>query len=80
MKNGRDLGKAFDLPADFERIGLKPQVCGKAFWVKCNFDYCEFPAEGFTPIGNIDPKDSLQGMVTSTGKRPPLCMILEVLV
>mmetsp|Transcript_97582 Transcript_97582/g.300820 ORF Transcript_97582/g.300820 Transcript_97582/m.300820 type:complete len:866 (-) Transcript_97582:52-2649(-) len=77
-KNGRDLGVAFKLPPDLQRIGLKPHICGKGFMAAGRFDGpMEYPVEGFMPIGEIDPTHTPQGMSQARGKRPPLCMILE---
>jgi len=76
-KNGKALGVAFKLDAEFERIGLKPQVCGKAFHVECKFDNFKYPIQGFAPIGKIDPKHSPQGTAQAKGKRILQCMILE---
>ena len=74
-KNGRALGTAWDVPEEqFERIGLKPQLCGKAFNVECRFDQMEYPVEGYKPIGQVDPKDTPQGVSQARGKRPLLCM------
>lgn len=77
-KNGRDLGVAYKLSPDMQRIGLKPHVCGKGFKAACNFDGpMEYPIEGYANIGEIDPSHSPQGTSQAKGKRPPLCMILE---
>lgn len=77
-KNGRDLGVAFKLPADMQRIGLKPHICGKGFHCAAKFDGpMEYPVAGYTPIGEIDPSHTPQGTSQAKGKRPPLCMILE---
>jgi len=77
-KNGRDLGVAFKLPADLARIGLKPHICGKGFEAACNFDGpMEYPVEGYTPVGDIDPSHTPQGTSQAKGKRPPMCIILE---
>mmetsp|Transcript_35620 Transcript_35620/g.81633 ORF Transcript_35620/g.81633 Transcript_35620/m.81633 type:complete len:872 (+) Transcript_35620:48-2663(+) len=77
-KNGRQLGVAHKLPADLQRIGLKPHVCGKGFMVACNFDGpMEYPVEGYLPIGEIDPSHTPQGTSQARGKRPPMCIILE---
>ena len=44
---------------------MKPQISGKAFDVECNFgdteDGFEYPVEGYTAIGLVDPKDTPQG-------------------
>lgn len=78
MKNGRDLGVAYKLPADMQRIGLKPHVCGKGFMAACKFDGpMEYPRDGYTPIGEVDPSHTPQGTAQARGKRPPMCMILE---
>lgn len=77
-KNGRDLGVAFKLSPDMQRIGLKPHVCGKGFMVACKFDGpMEYPIEGYAPIGEVDPTHTPQGTAQAKGKRPPMCMILE---
>ncbi|CAD7927747.1 unnamed protein product [Amoebophrya sp. A25] len=79
--NGRPLGVAYELDvSQWERIGLKPHICGKGFNVECRFDKStrlEYPHDGYTPIGEIDPKDTPQGLSGTRGKRPLLCMILE---
>eukprot|EP00397_Hematodinium_sp_SG-2012_P004240 GEMP01004251.1.p1 GENE.GEMP01004251.1~~GEMP01004251.1.p1 ORF type:complete len:866 (+),score=200.41 GEMP01004251.1:690-3287(+) len=75
-KNGRDLGEAFSIPVDFERIGLKPQLSGKGFHVECRFESMEFPVEGYEPIGKIDPTHTAQATDVK-GKRFTMCMILE---
>ncbi|CAD7927474.1 unnamed protein product [Amoebophrya sp. A120] len=78
LKNGRELGLAYELdPNQWERTGLKPQICGKRFNVECRFDFCEYPVDDYTPLGQIDPKDTPQGLGGTRGKRPLLCMILE---
>eukprot|EP00929_Paragymnodinium_shiwhaense_P096816 TRINITY_DN5851_c0_g1_i1.p1 TRINITY_DN5851_c0_g1~~TRINITY_DN5851_c0_g1_i1.p1 ORF type:complete len:868 (+),score=246.36 TRINITY_DN5851_c0_g1_i1:131-2734(+) len=77
-KNGRELGVAFKLPPDMQRIGLKPHICGKGFMAACRFDGpMEYPVEGYTPIGEVNPSDTPQGTAQARGKRPPMCMILE---
>ncbi|CAK0796045.1 unnamed protein product, partial [Prorocentrum cordatum] len=77
-KNGRDLGVAYKIPPDLLRIGLKPHICGKGFMAAATFDGpMEYPVEGYTPIGAIDPSHTPQGMSQAKGKRPPMCMILE---
>ncbi|CAE7817129.1 DDX1 [Symbiodinium sp. CCMP2456] len=77
-KNGRDLGVAYKLPPDMQRIGLKPHICGKGFMAAARFDGpMEYPVEGYTPVGEIDPTHTPQGTSQAKGKRPPLCMILE---
>jgi len=77
-KNGVDLGVAFKLPEELEKVGLKPHVCGKAFHVACNFEgEMEYPIQGYTSIGDADPTHTSSGMSYSAGKRPPMCMILE---
>ncbi|CAJ1334724.1 unnamed protein product, partial [Effrenium voratum] len=77
-KNGRDLGVAYKLPPDMQRIGLKPHICGKGFMAAAKFDGpMEYPVEGYAPIGEIDPTHTPQGTSQAKGKRPPLCMILE---
>jgi len=77
-RNGRDLGVAFKLPPDLQRIGLKPHICGKGFMAAARFDGpMEYPVEGYVPIGEIDPTHTPQGMGGGKGKRPPLCIILE---
>lgn len=77
-KNGRNLGVAFKLPADLARIGLKPHICGKGFLAAARFDGpMEYPIDGYTPIGEIDPSHTPQGTAQARGKRPPMCMILE---
>lgn len=77
-KNGRDMGVAFKLSPDMQRIGLKPHICGKGFMAACKFDGpMEFPVEGYKPIGEIDPTHTPQGTAQAKGKRPPMCMILE---
>eukprot|EP00416_Gambierdiscus_australes_P015502 CAMPEP_0171072016 /NCGR_PEP_ID=MMETSP0766_2-20121228/10622_1 /TAXON_ID=439317 /ORGANISM="Gambierdiscus australes, Strain CAWD 149" /LENGTH=873 /DNA_ID=CAMNT_0011528575 /DNA_START=17 /DNA_END=2638 /DNA_ORIENTATION=+ len=77
-KNGRDLGVAFKLPPDLQRIGLKPHICGKGFMAASKFDGpMEYPIEGYVPIGEIDPTHTPQGTSQARGKRPPMCMILE---
>eukprot|EP00930_Biecheleria_cincta_P098189 TRINITY_DN89871_c0_g1_i1.p1 TRINITY_DN89871_c0_g1~~TRINITY_DN89871_c0_g1_i1.p1 ORF type:complete len:864 (-),score=201.99 TRINITY_DN89871_c0_g1_i1:154-2745(-) len=78
MKNGRDLGVAYKLPPDMNRIGLKPHICGKGFMAACKFDGpMEYPVDGYAPIGEIDPTHTPQGTSGAKGKRPPMCMILE---
>lgn len=78
MKNGRDLGVAYKLPPDMNRIGLKPHICGKGFMAACKFDGpMEYPVDGYMPIGEIDPAHTPQGTSGAKGKRPPMCMILE---
>merc|ERR1719506_916848 len=61
-----------------QRIGLKPHVCGKGFMAACKFDGpFEYPIDGYTAIGEIDPSHTPQGTSQAKGKRPPMCMILE---
>lgn len=76
-KNGKSFGVAFKLDQDFDRIGLKPQVCGKAFHVECMFDNFKHPVKEFHPVGKIDPKHTPQGTSQVKGKRVLQCMVLE---
>jgi len=75
-KNGRDLGVAFNLPPDMDKIGLKPQICGKGFHVECVFDNLQHPVEGYTAIQQVDPAHTSVTSVVK-GKRVLTCMILE---
>ena len=60
-------------------MGMKPHIAGKWFDVECRFEErdIEYPVEGYTAIGEVNPKDTPQGVTHASGKRPLLCMILE---
>jgi len=84
------LGVAYNLPPDVERIGLKPQVCGKGFHVECVFDNLrlwltgldssgvfQFPVEGYTALQQVDPAHT--SVTTEVkGKRVLTCMMIAL--
>jgi len=77
-KNGLDLGVAFKLGAELEGVGLKPHICGKGFAVAVKFDRpMEYPVDGYTPVGEIDPEHASKLTAEAKSGRPPMCMILE---
>jgi len=77
-KNGLDLGVAFKLDDSTDEVGLKPHVCGKGFSVAVKFDRpMEYPVDGFTPIGEIEPEHAAKVSTEAKSGRAPLCLILE---
>ena len=46
-------------------------MCGKGFELECRFEDLEYPVDGYTPIGFVDPEDMPQSNIATTrGKRP----------
>eukprot|EP00930_Biecheleria_cincta_P028728 TRINITY_DN20036_c0_g2_i1.p1 TRINITY_DN20036_c0_g2~~TRINITY_DN20036_c0_g2_i1.p1 ORF type:complete len:850 (-),score=175.02 TRINITY_DN20036_c0_g2_i1:105-2654(-) len=78
LKNGRMLGVAFKLAQELKRMDLKPHICGRGFEVAIRFQTpFEYPVDGYDAIGKVDPAHTLQGIAQLSGRRSPLCMILE---
>jgi len=81
-KNGNHLGIAYNIPPQLHHTPLKPGVCGKKFQVRCVFDALSYPVAGYTPLAQIDPSHTTEGLAmgmdtAGKGARPPLCLILE---
>mmetsp|Transcript_105051 Transcript_105051/g.338742 ORF Transcript_105051/g.338742 Transcript_105051/m.338742 type:complete len:742 (-) Transcript_105051:131-2356(-) len=50
--NGRSLGVAFQLPAEFASVPLFPAVCGRGDWrAGCRWQELSFPVDGYRPLG-----------------------------
>lgn len=54
-KNGKFLGKAFNIPHKFQLVPFVPYVCGKYFRIKFHFHNLQHPgnAQGFQEIGSM---------------------------
>ncbi|KAG2489591.1 hypothetical protein HYH03_011872 [Edaphochlamys debaryana] len=88
-KNGRDLGRAFDLPANLQTQVFFPAICLKNAEVALNFGagaLAHAPPPGFLPLARAPAPWLVAAGVaaapaaagsTASGARKPVCLILE---